>query len=106
LTVLPGPNKNGWSQALESGNATIAIPINSKKHPDLIDVPNAVDLMRRATLSRDLIRMGPEWIATPSPHGSSIHDTLPVFTGALQAAQKDPEARREGVSGFGSRVSG
>src|SRR5262245_11236903 len=38
--------KSTWSQALESGNAHIAIQINSKRHPDLINVLNAVDLAK------------------------------------------------------------
>jgi hypothetical protein len=31
---------------------------------------------------------GPEWIATPSPYGSFIHNTLPVLPGAQQVAEK------------------
>lgn len=49
--------KSTWSQALESGNAYIAVQINSKKHPDLMNVPNAVDLAKTDE-ARDLIRMG------------------------------------------------
>jgi tripartite-type tricarboxylate transporter receptor subunit TctC len=49
--------KSTWSQALESGNATVMVQINSKKHPDLMNVPNAVDLATTDE-ARDLIRMG------------------------------------------------
>ena len=49
--------KSTWSQALESGNAHIVVQINSKKHPDLINVPNAVDLAKTDE-ARELIKMG------------------------------------------------
>jgi len=49
--------KSTWSQALESGNANIVIQINSKKHPDLAKVPNAIDLAKTEE-AREFIRMG------------------------------------------------
>jgi tripartite-type tricarboxylate transporter receptor subunit TctC len=49
--------KSTWSQALESGNAKVVIQINSNKHPDLKDVPNALELAKTDE-ARDLIRMG------------------------------------------------
>ena len=49
--------KPTWSQALESGNANIVIQINSKKHPDLAKVPNAIDLAKTEE-AREFIRMG------------------------------------------------
>ena len=48
--------KSTWSQALESGNANVVIQINSGKHPDLTNVPNAIDLATTDE-ARDLIRL-------------------------------------------------
>jgi tripartite-type tricarboxylate transporter receptor subunit TctC len=49
--------KSTWSKALDSGEASIVIQVNSNKHPDLQNVPNAVDLAKTDD-ARDLIRMG------------------------------------------------
>ena len=46
--------KSTWSQA---GNAHVVVQINSKKHQDLINVPNAVDLAKTDE-ARELIKMG------------------------------------------------
>jgi tripartite-type tricarboxylate transporter receptor subunit TctC len=49
--------KSTWSKALDFGEASIVIQVNSNKHPDLQNVPNAVDLAKTDD-DRDLIRMG------------------------------------------------
>jgi tripartite-type tricarboxylate transporter receptor subunit TctC len=77
--------KSTWSQALESGNAKIVIQINSKKHPDLKDVPNAVELAK-TDQARDLIRMGIHYQADISRNYSLPPGTPKERVATLQKA--------------------
>jgi tripartite-type tricarboxylate transporter receptor subunit TctC len=46
-----------WRQGLESGNVSIALQINPKPHPELRNVPNAIDLATSEN-ARQLIKFG------------------------------------------------
>lgn len=77
--------KSTWSQALESGNAHIAVQINSKRHPDLMNVPNAVDLAKTDE-ARDVIRMGIHYQADISRNYSLPPGTPKERVSVLQKA--------------------
>jgi len=49
--------KSTWRQALESGKATVVIQAGRKRHPDLPDVPNAIELAKTEE-AKALIRGG------------------------------------------------
>ena len=46
-----------WRQGLESGNVSIALQVNPKPHPELKNVPNAIDLATSEN-ARQLIKFG------------------------------------------------
>ncbi len=86
--------KSTWSQALESGNAHIAVQINSKKHPDLINVPNAVDLAKTDE-SRELMKMGIHYQADISRNYSlpptTPKDRVAILQKAFLLTMKDKD---------------
>ena len=86
--------KSTWSQALESGNASIVIQINSKKNADLMNVPNAVDLAKTDE-ARDLIRMGIHYQADISRNYSlppaTPKDRVSILQAAFMQTMKDKD---------------
>jgi tripartite-type tricarboxylate transporter receptor subunit TctC len=86
--------KSTWSQALEAGNAHIVVQINSKKHPDLINVSNAVDLAKTDE-TRELIKMGIHYQADISRNYSlppaTPKERVAILQGAFLQTMKDKD---------------
>src|SRR5262245_40013089 len=85
--------KSTWSQALESGNAHIAIQINSKRHPDLMNVPNTADLAKTDE-ARDLIERAIHYQADFSRNYSLSPGTPKERVAMLQKAVTDYSAMK------------
>jgi tripartite-type tricarboxylate transporter receptor subunit TctC len=86
--------KSTWSKSLESGDANIVIQVNTNKHPDLQNVPNAVDLTKTDE-ARDLIKMGIHYQADISrtyslPPGTP-KDRVAILQKAFLQTMKDKE---------------
>lgn len=83
-----------WRKGLESGNAKVLIQALPKKHPELQDVPNALDLAK-SNDARQLIKAGIIDTATivrsySLPPGTP-KDRVKVLRDAFMATMKDPE---------------
>lgn len=83
-----------WRKGLESGDVKVLIQALPKKHPDLADVPNALDLAKTDD-ARQLIKTG---IIDPATMVRSLSlppgtpkDTVKILRDAFMATMKDPE---------------
>ena len=86
--------KVNWSQQLASGDVKVVIQAVAKKHAELSDVPNAVDLAKTAE-ARQLIKAGiidPAVITQPYslPPGTP-KDRVKLLQDAFVATMKDPD---------------
>lgn len=83
-----------WREGLESGNTKVLIQMLPKKHPDLADVPNALELAKTDD-ARQLIKIG---IIDPAtmvralslPPGTP-KDRVKILRDAFIATMKDPK---------------
>lgn len=83
-----------WRKGIESGNIKVLIQALPKKHPELMDVPNAIDLAKTEE-ARQLIKVG---IMDPSviirayslPPGTP-KERVKLLRDAFTATMKDPE---------------
>lgn len=90
-----------WSKALESGEAVAVLQVAPKRHPDLPNVPLAMDLAK-TTEARDLIRVGihnPATIirllaAPPGTPSDRVQALRKAFVATLRDAEFLAEARR------------
>ena len=83
-----------WREGLDAGNTKVLIQALPKKHPDLSDVPNALDLARTED-ARQLIKIG---IIDPATMVRSLtlppdtpKDRVKILRDAFMATMKDPE---------------
>jgi tripartite-type tricarboxylate transporter receptor subunit TctC len=83
-----------WRQGLDAGNTKVLIQMLPKKHPDLPDVPNALDLAKTGD-ARQLIKVG---IVDPGTMVRSLtlppgtpKDKVKILRDAFMATMKDPE---------------
>lgn len=83
-----------WREGLDAGNTKVLIQALPKKHPDLADVPNALDLARTED-ARQLIKIG---IIDPATMVRSLtlppgtpKDRVKILRDAFMATMKDPE---------------
>jgi tripartite-type tricarboxylate transporter receptor subunit TctC len=83
-----------WSKGLESGNTKVLIQALSKKHPDLPDVPNALDLAKTDD-ARQLLKIGiidpATMVRSLSLPPGSPKDRVKILRDAFMATMKDPE---------------
>lgn len=84
----------GWSKQLASGDVKVVVQAVAKKHPELLDVPNAMDLVKTDE-ARHLIKAGivdPAAITGPYslPPGTP-KDRVKTLQDAFMATMKDPE---------------
>ena len=83
-----------WRQGLESGNVSIALQVNPKPHPELKNVPNAIDLAASEN-ARQLIKFGihdPAAVTrlyAVSP--GTPKDRVQILRKAFMDVLKDPE---------------
>lgn len=83
-----------WRQGLESGNVAIALQVNPKPHPELKNVPNAIDLATSEN-ARQLIKFGIHdpaavtrlYAVSPGTPKDRVQILRKAFTDVL----KDPE---------------
>jgi tripartite-type tricarboxylate transporter receptor subunit TctC len=83
-----------WRQGLEAGNTKVLIQMLPKRHPDLPDVPNALELAKTQD-ARQLIKVG---IVDPAtmvralslPPGTP-KDRVKILRDAFMATMKDPQ---------------
>lgn len=83
-----------WRKGLESGDVKVVIQALPKKHPELQDIPNAIDLAKTEE-ARQLIKAGlndPTVIARPYslPPGTA-KERVRILREAFMATMKDPE---------------
>jgi len=83
-----------WRQGLDSGNTKVLIQMLPKKHPDLPNVPNALDLAKTDE-ARQLIKIG---IVDPATMVRSLtlppgtpKDRVKILRDAFMTTMKDPE---------------
>ena len=83
-----------WRQGLDSGSTKVLIQMLPKRHPDLPDVPNALELAKNDD-ARQLIKIG---IVDPATMVRSLtlppgtpKDRVKVLRDAFMATMKDPE---------------
>ena len=83
-----------WRQGLDSGSTKVLIQMLPKKHPDLPDVPNALELAKTDD-ARQLIKVG---IVDPATMVRSLtlppgtpKDQVKILRDAFMATMKDPE---------------
>ena len=83
-----------WRQGLDSGSTKVLIQMLPKKHPDLPDVPNALELAKTDD-ARQLIKVG---IVDPATMVRSLtlppgtpKDRVKILRDAFMATMKDPE---------------
>lgn len=91
-----------WRQGLESGNTKILLQMVPNRHPDLPDVPNALELAKTAD-ARQLIKIGiidPGIIvrALSLPPGTP-KDRVKTLRDAFSTTMKDPQFLAEAKSG-------
>jgi tripartite-type tricarboxylate transporter receptor subunit TctC len=83
-----------WRQGLDAGNTKVLIQMLPKRHPDLPDVPNALELAKTQD-ARQLIKVG---IVDPAtmvralslPPGTP-KDRVKILRDAFMATMKDPQ---------------
>jgi tripartite-type tricarboxylate transporter receptor subunit TctC len=83
-----------WRQGLDAGNTKVLIQMLPKRHPDLPDVPNALELAKTED-ARQLIKVG---IVDPATmvRGLSLppgtpKDRVKILRDAFMATMKDPQ---------------
>lgn len=83
-----------WRQGLDSGSTKVLIQMLPKRHPDLPDVPNALELAKTDD-ARQLIKIG---IVDPATMVRSLtlppgtpKDRVKILRDAFMATMKDPE---------------
>ena len=86
--------KVNWAPQLASGDVKVVLQAVAKKHPDLLDVPNAIDLVKTDE-ARHLIKAGitdPAVITQPYslPPGTP-KDRVKMLQDAFATTMKDPE---------------
>ena len=85
--------KTTWRKGLDSGEALVPLQINPKSHPELAQVPNAIDFAKTEE-ARQLIRFGiHEPAAMTRPYGlppATPEERVEVLRKAFLATFKDP----------------
>ena len=83
-----------WQKGIETGNTKVLIQMLPKKHPDLPDVPNALDLAKTDD-ARQLIKIG---IIDPATMVRALtlppatpKDKVKILRDAFMATMKDPK---------------
>jgi len=83
-----------WQKGIESGNTKVLIQMLPKKHPDLPDVPNALDLAKTED-ARQLIRIGiidpATMVRALSLPPATPKDRVKILRDAFMATMKDPK---------------
>lgn len=87
-----------WRKAIQSGEARVLIQVSNRKHPDLPDVPNALDLAKDDK-ARQLIKAGIQASAGiirlyGLPPGTPPQ-RVEILRNAFMATMNDPEFLRE-----------
>ncbi len=86
--------KSIWRQGLDSGNVFVVLQVNSKPHPELPNVANAVDFALNEN-SRQLLKFGghdPAAITRPYAFGPGTpKDRVQMVRNAFVETLKDPE---------------
>jgi tripartite-type tricarboxylate transporter receptor subunit TctC len=86
--------KSIWRQGLDSGNVFVVLQVNSKPHPELPNVANAIDFAPNEN-SRQLLKFGghdPAAITRPYAFGPGTpKDRVQMVRNAFVETLKDPE---------------
>jgi tripartite-type tricarboxylate transporter receptor subunit TctC len=86
--------KSIWRQGLDSGNVFVVLQVNSKPHPELPNVPNAIDFAPNEN-ARQILKFGghdPAAITRPYAVGPGTpKDRVQLLRNAFNATMKDPE---------------
>lgn len=83
-----------WRKGIESGNVRVVLQVLAKRHPELPDVPNAIELAKTEE-ARQLIKVGitdPSAVSRPYslPPGTA-KDKVKILRDAFMATMKDPQ---------------
>ena len=83
-----------WQKGIESGNTKVLIQMLPKKHPDLPDVPNALDLAKTDD-ARQLLKVGiidpATMVRALSLPPATPKDKVKILRDAFMATMKDPK---------------
>jgi tripartite-type tricarboxylate transporter receptor subunit TctC len=83
-----------WQKGIESGNTKVLIQMLPKKHPDLPDVPNALDLAKTED-ARQLLKVGiidpATMVRALSLPPATPKDKVKILRDAFMATMKDPK---------------
>ena len=83
-----------WQNGIETGNTKVLIQMLPKKHPDLLDVPNALDLAKSDD-ARQLINIGiidpATMVRALSLPPATPKDKVKILRDAFMATMKDPK---------------
>lgn len=86
--------KTTWRKGLDTGESLVALQINPKPHPELAQVPNAIDFAKTEE-ARQLIRFGiHEPAAITRPYGlppATPHERVAALRQAFLNTFKDPD---------------
>ncbi|HEY3305928.1 MAG TPA: tripartite tricarboxylate transporter substrate-binding protein [Candidatus Binatia bacterium] len=90
-----------WRQGLESGNVSIALQVNPKPHPELKNVPNAIDLATSEN-GKQLIKFGIHdpaavtrlYAVSPGTPKDRVQILRKAFTDVLKDADFQAEAKK------------